>query len=68
MRTKEFLEYILKNGITPDLDPTKVELNREEAQEYLNSLRLIEKFRIQEYVAEKARAFVPGWDRLGDIL
>ena len=68
MNTKDFLEKIRKNGITPDLNPAEVELNRAEAQAYLNSLRLIEKFRIQEYVAEKARAFVPGWDKIRDLL
>lgn len=68
MKTKDFLEKINKNGITPDMNPAEVELNREEAQEYLNSLRLVEKFRIQEYVAERARAYVPGWDKIRDLL
>ena len=68
MKTREFLEAIHKNGATPNLDPFEVELNREEAQSFLNSLRLVEKFRIQEIVAEKARAYVSGWDKIRDLL
>lgn len=68
MKTREFLEAIHENGATPNLDPFEVELNREEAQSFLNSLRLVEKFRIQEIVAEKARAYVPGWDKIRDLL
>lgn len=67
MTTKEFFQRVLTEG-TENLDPQLVELNREEGQAYLDSLRLIDKFRIQERIADKIRAFTPGWKRINEIM